>query len=96
MSVERAIRRLVRLMAFQREERGLSTLIWVAVYHWPIQFIITGNKNLFLGARSLLMTKVIRVIQRGKSRMNKLLTTMTYYAFQLRKLLRRKKYGLFA
>lgn len=50
MDVFDVIDRLFKLLAFdgfRGGDRDLSIPLWVAVSHWPIKFIITGNKNLF-------------------------------------------------
>lgn len=47
-SVKRIIEGLWRLMIFERRTDFEGSIIfWAAISHWPIKFIITGNKNLF-------------------------------------------------
>ena len=44
----RTLRQLWRLISFHSSSYLPESIIhWVAISHWPIKFITTGNKNLF-------------------------------------------------
>ena len=49
--VEYVIRELWRLLVFDAYDENLSMILWAAVSHLPIKFIITGDKNLFPWSR---------------------------------------------
>lgn len=44
----KTLRELWQLISFDSSSYLTESIIlWVAISHWPIKFIITGNKNLF-------------------------------------------------